>query len=195
MSNEIKNVCVYCGSSYGTDDSYRQAAATIGRILAEQKIGLVYGGGHVGLMGATADAVLENGGKAIGIIPAHIADKEVAHEKLSELHIVHSMHERKQMMVERSDAFVVLPGGFGTMDEFFEILTWKQLGLHRKPVILLNINNYWTPLLSLLDSIISNEFARPADRDFFQVAHDPAEVGILLQTLERESEAPRSKWM
>lgn len=138
---------------------------------------------------------MEKGGKAIGIIPAHIADKEVAHEKLSELHIVHSMHERKQMMVERSDAFVVLPGGFGTMDEFFEILTWKQLGLHQKPVVLLNTRGYWTSLLTLIDSIVERGFARETDRDLFHVVECADDVAALLQTLDRDSEEPRSKWM
>lgn len=196
MSNKkIETVCVYCGSSFGTDEAYREAAHAVGTALADQKISLVYGGGHVGLMGTAADAVLEKGGKAIGIIPAHIADKEVAHEKLSELHIVHSMHERKQMMVERSDAFVVLPGGLGTMDEFFEILTWKQLGLHQKPVILLNVRGYWTPLLSLIDSIVEKSFARTTDRELFHVAECAGDITALLKNLERDSEAPRSKWM
>lgn len=195
MSNRIKNVCVYCGSSLGTDEVYRKDAARLGRILADQRITLVYGGGHVGLMGTVADSVLSGGCKAIGIIPAHIADKEVAHEKLTELHIVHSMHERKQMMVERSDAFVVLPGGFGTMDEFFEVLTWKQLGLHSKPIIIVNSYGYWDNLLTLINKIIENDFARPGDLDFFHTIEKVEDISELLLTLGTEQKEVRSKWM
>lgn len=141
------NFAVFCGANTGTDPAILQAARTMGRTIAERGMGVVYGGGHVGLMGAVADAALEAGGKVIGVIPGFMVEKELAHQALTELIIVRDMHERKMRMHELSQAVVALPGGFGTMDEVFELLTWRQLGLHAKPIGVLNVNDFYTPLL------------------------------------------------
>jgi hypothetical protein len=141
------NIAVFCGANTGTDPAILQAARTMGRTIAERGMGVVYGGGHVGLMGAVADAALEAGGKVIGVIPGFMVEKELAHQTLTELIIVRDMHERKMRMHELSHAVVALPGGFGTMDEVFELLTWRQLGLHAKPIGVLNVNDFYTPLL------------------------------------------------
>lgn len=141
------NIAVFCGANTGTDPAILQAARTMGRTIAERGMGVVYGGGHVGLMGAVADAALEAGGKVIGVIPGFMVEKELAHQALTELIIVRDMHERKMRMHELSQAVVALPGGFGTMDEVFELLTWRQLGLHAKPIGVLNVNDFYTPLL------------------------------------------------
>lgn len=141
------NIAVFCGANTGTDHAILQAARTMGRTIAERGMGVVYGGGHVGLMGAVADAALEAGGKVIGVIPGFMVEKELAHQGLSELLIVRDMHERKMRMHELSQAVVALPGGFGTMDEVFELLTWRQLGLHAKPIGVLNVNDFYSPLL------------------------------------------------
>jgi uncharacterized protein (TIGR00730 family) len=163
------SVCVYCGSSSRVADVYKDAAHALGEGLARRGIQLVYGGGRVGLMGIVADAAMAAGGRVVGIIPEHIQTEEVEHTGLTELHVVDSMHTRKRMMAERSDAFVVLPGGFGTLDEAFEILTWKQLRLHDKPVIIADVDGYWRPLLGLVDHMIAQGFARDAHREFFMV--------------------------
>ena len=147
----IKRLCVYCGSSPGVEPSYSTAAARLGTLLAESHVELVYGGGRVGLMGTLADAALAAGGRITGIIPRHLHDREVGHPGVSELIVVGSMHERKQRMFEIADAFAVLPGGLGTLDETFEMITWRQLGLHDKPLIIIDIAGYWTPLLELFE--------------------------------------------
>lgn len=141
------NIAVFCGANTGTDPAILQAARTMGRTIAQRGMGVVYGGGHVGLMGALADAALEAGGKVIGVIPGFMVEKELAHQALTELIIVRDMHERKMRMHELSQAVVALPGGFGTMDEVFELLTWRQLGLHAKPIGVLNVNDFYSPLL------------------------------------------------
>lgn len=141
------NIAVFCGANTGTDPAILQAARTMGRTIAERGMGVVYGGGHVGLMGAVADAALEAGGKVIGVIPGFMVEKELAHQALTELIIVRDMHERKMRMHELSQAVIALPGGFGTMDEVFELLTWRQLGLHAKPIGVLNVNDFYAPLL------------------------------------------------
>jgi uncharacterized protein (TIGR00730 family) len=149
----ISSICVYCGSQPGHDPAFRQAAQVLGRTMAENGIDLVYGGGTKGLMGAVADAVLSNGGKAIGIIPEFLMDKEASEQdlgQLTELHVTKDMHERKHLMFERSDAFVTLPGGIGTLEEIVEIMTWAQLGRHTKPMVLANINGFWDPLNALI---------------------------------------------
>ena len=151
----IKSVCVFCGSKPGTDPLYSAAAVALGQGLAEAGMGLVYGGGRVGLMGDVADSCKAAGGRVTGIIPNFLEKREVGHTALDELIVVDSMHARKSLMVDRSDAFVVLPGGFGTLDETFEILTWAQLALHDKPVLILNINGYWTPLVTLIDHMMA----------------------------------------
>ncbi len=191
----MKSVCVYCGSSANVDQSFKDAAKRLGETLAAEKMRLVFGGGHVGLMGIVSDAVMDNGGEVVGIIPEHIAEKEVAHSGLTELHVVETMHERKQMMVDRSDAFIIMPGGLGTMDEFFEIFTWWQLGLHDKPIVIVNINEYWTPLLALLDNIIGHGFARADDRKFLTVVDDVQDVVSALQRAPEEKIDPKTKWI
>ena len=145
-----KTVCVYCGSADGFRPEYRAAAEELGSSLADSGFGLVYGGAHVGLMGAVADAVLAAGGRAIGVIPQQLVDREVAHRGLTELHVVANMHERKYQMAEMADAFVALPGGYGTLDELCEVLGWAQLGLHRKPIVLLDIADYWQPFFATI---------------------------------------------
>ncbi|MFB9354669.1 LOG family protein [Sneathiella chinensis] len=174
--SKITSLCVYCGSRMPADADFKEAARTLGTQLGQNGIQLVYGGGHVGLMGITADATLEAGGEVIGIIPGHLHDIEVSHENLTELHVVESMHERKQLMFERSDAFVVLPGGLGTLDETFEMITWRQLSLHDKPIILVNYKNYWQPFLSLIDSMIEAGFAEPSARDLFTVVESLEDI-------------------
>jgi len=179
---EILSVCVYCGASNDVDNVYKKAAESLGQLLAEHGKCLVYGGGHVGLMGIIADAALEAGGDVVGIIPEHIQDQEEKHSRLTELHVVKTMHERKQMMAEKSDAFVILPGGLGTLDETFEILTWKYLGLHSKPIVLLNIDDYWTPLVDMVNHMVKSGFSKKHHRDLFQVIEH---VDDLFPTLAR----------
>ena len=169
MTQLLQSVCVYCGSSTGVNQIYRAAATDLGHLIAERGLSMVYGGGHVGLMGIVANAVLDKGGRVTGIIPEHLATAEKAHAFLTELYVVESMHIRKMMMVEKSDAFIVFPGGFGTMDEFFEVLTWRQLGLHDKPIIVVNINGYWSLLENLMDQMIREGFAKEEHRAFVHV--------------------------
>ncbi len=165
----IRSLCVYCGSSGAVEAQYREAASELGAALARAGIGLVYGGGRVGLMGLLADAVLAARGRVTGIIPSHLRDAEVAHRGVSELVVVDSMHERKRLMAERADAFAILPGGIGTLDEMFEIVSWKQLQLHDKPILLVDIGGYWAPLRALLDHIIDTGFASAQTRGLLQV--------------------------
>jgi len=156
----IAAACIYCGSANDVAAAYQRAAARTGELLAQAGVDVVYGGGRVGLMGIAADAALAAGGRVVGIIPAHIQKLEVDHRGLTELHVVDSMHTRKQMMVERSDAFIILPGGIGTLDELFEIITWRQLKLHDKPVIVVNVDGFWDPLLSLMGHLETTGFLR-----------------------------------
>jgi len=165
-------LCVYCASASDVAQPYKDAAVELGRTAAEQGIDLVYGGGRVGLMGLLADAALAAGGRVTGIIPGHIVEMEVAHQTLTELIVVGTMHERKKMMFDRSDAFVVLPGGMGTLDEMLEILTWKQLGLHDKPVILANIGGYWDRLLAVIDHGVDEGFIRSRHAHLLQEVND-----------------------
>lgn len=178
---EIKSLCVYCGSSSEVDPRYRDAALRLGRQLAERRITLVYGGGRVGLMGLMADACLQAGGQVVGVIPEFLRAREVGHGAVTELVVVDSMHQRKQTMFERSDGFVILPGGLGTLDEAFEVLTWKQLRLHDKPIVAVDIAGYWQPLQALIDHVIGQGFARPAMRDLMRVVDD---VDQILPALE-----------
>lgn len=165
--SKVRSVCVYCGSASDVAAAYKQAAHTLGTAIAETGLTLVYGGGRVGLMGISADAALAAGGTVVGIIPEHIQVREVDHTGLTELHVVDSMHTRKRMMVERSDAFVILPGGLGTLDEAFEIITWRQLELHDKPVIIVNVDGYWNPLRALLTHLRDTGFARGTMEGYF----------------------------
>ncbi len=171
----LKRVCVFCGSSNGGRPSYRQAAAALGRLAGASHVGVVYGGGNVGLMGALADAALAVGGEVIGVIPEHLVSKELAHRRV-ELRIVHSMHERKALMADLADAFIALPGGYGTLEEFCEVLTWSQLGLHTKPCGLLNVDGYYDGLLGLLDHAVAEGFVRPESRDLVLVDDDAAHL-------------------
>ena len=157
----LRSICVFCGSNPGMQDDYRRAAEALGRRLAESGIRLVYGGGSCGLMGAVADAALAGGGHVLGVIPHAIERRELAHRGVSELHVVGSMHERKAMMNEKSDAFLALPGGLGTYEELFEVLSWAQLGIHRKPIAILNVAGYFDPLLVMLDHALREKFLRP----------------------------------
>ncbi len=166
---KLTSLCVYCGSKFGGNPEHRAAAERLGQMMAERGIRLVFGGGRVGLMGVIANAVMAGGGEVIGVIPDHLHEIEVGHDGLTELHVVDSMHTRKQKMFDLSDAFVVLPGGLGTMDETFEIITWRQLHLHDKPVILVNENRYWQPFADLIKHIIDHGFARKSAADLFTV--------------------------
>ena len=169
-------LCVYCGSSVGAKPQIQDAARRLGRLMAESRIRLVYGGGRVGLMGVIADAVLDGGGEVVGIIPEFLDTREVGHRGVTELHIVDSMHARKSLMIELSDAFAVLPGGFGTLDETFEVLTWRQLRLHDKPIMLVDLDGYWNPFLGLVDHLIAQGFVHPSCRDLFTVVTSVEEV-------------------
>ncbi len=178
----ISSVCVYCGSRTGTDPAWQEAATALGAGLAERGMTVVFGGGRVGLMGAVADAALAAGGKVVGIIPESLQTREVGHAHVSQLHVVDNMHERKMMMAKLSDAFVVLPGGLGTLDEMFEIVTWRQLGFHAKPVVVADINGYWQPLAKLIDSMIEKEFVSDADRRLTRFADSVEAVFETLAT-------------
>ena len=172
----VKRVCVYCGSSGRVAEALRDAATRTGRLLAQSGMELIYGGGHIGLMGLTADATLAAGGRVTGIIPDFLHGRELAHTQVTELVVVGSMHERKQRMFERSDAFVILPGGLGTLDEAFECMTWKQLRLHDKPIVIVDVEGYWQPLLKLLDHAIATGFAPAEVRDGLTVVATPEEL-------------------
>jgi hypothetical protein len=174
---KIRRLCVYCGSSGAVEPRYREAASELGARLAAAGIELVYGGGRVGLMGLLADAALTTNGKVTGIIPRRLLDAEVAHLGVTELVVVDNMHDRKRLMAEKADAFAVLPGGIGTLDELFEMLSWKQLELHDKPILLVDIGGYWAPLRALLDHIVVNGFARPQTRRLLHVV--PSVSGLM----------------
>lgn len=178
----IRSLCVYCGSSGTVAAAYREAAGELGAALAEAGIELVFGGGRVGLMGLAADAALAKGGWVTGIIPSRLRDAELAHQAVSELVVVATMHARKALMAERADAIAVLPGGIGTLDETFEMLSWKQLGLHQKPIFLVDVEGYWTPLRRLLDHIVTCGFARPETHDLIRVVPG---VAALMDALRR----------
>jgi uncharacterized protein (TIGR00730 family) len=184
----IRRLCVYCGSSGAVDARYRRAAKELGGHLAAAGIELVYGGGRVGLMGLLANAALSANGTVVGIIPRRLLDAEVAHIGVSELIVADSMHDRKRLMAEKADAFAVLPGGIGTLDEFFEIVSWRQLSLHDKPILLVDIGDYWAPLRALLDHIVVNGFARPQTRGFVQVVPS---VSALMAALSKEPAVSR----
>ncbi|WP_322105006.1 TIGR00730 family Rossman fold protein [Paraburkholderia sp. J41] len=187
----MKAVCVYCGSSHGARPLYTEAAQAFGRALVAADLALVYGGGKVGLMGVIADTVMQNGGRAIGVIPELLVDKEVGHAGLTELHVVPDMHHRKKMMADLSDAFVAMPGGAGTLEELFEVYTWAQLGYHRKPVGVLNIGGFYDPLMALLDHTVREGFMRETYREMLQVDADPA---ALLAKLSRYHAPAKDKW-
>jgi uncharacterized protein (TIGR00730 family) len=183
----IGSLCVFCGSNAGLDPRYAGIAHDFGVLLAKENIALVYGGGHVGLMGIVADAVLAGGGKAVGVIPRMLWDREVGHRELTELHIVETMHERKAMMASLSDAFVALPGGLGTLEEIFEIWTWAQLGIHRKPLAFLDAFGFYAPLLEFLDHAVDAGFIRAQQRGMAIVDRDPAALMRRMGTIHAEA--------
>jgi uncharacterized protein (TIGR00730 family) len=176
-------ICLFCGSSVGADPKYLAEAQSLGQQMAGGGWALVYGGTSIGLMGATADAALAGGAEVIGVLPQALQDREIAHRGLTKLHLVGSMHERKALMASLSDAFVALPGGYGTLDEFFEIVTWAQLHIHSKPCILINTDGYYDHLLRFLDHAVKTEFVRPANLKLVRVAKDSAEA---LQWIEQQ---------
>ena len=188
----MRSVCVFCGSNSGARDSYAEAAREVGRALAERGLSLVYGGAAVGLMGALAGAALEAGGTVIGVMPKALIEREIAHAGLSELHEVRSMHERKAMMADRSDAFLALPGGAGTLEETFEAWTWAQLGHHAKPVGLLNVDGFFDALLTFLDHQCRERFIRREHRDMLFVESDPK---LLLDRFETYRPPVVEKWI
>lgn len=188
----MKRLCVFCGSSKGSRAVYAEAAEELGALLARRGIELVYGGGCVGLMGIVADATLRAGGHVIGVIPQALVIKEVVHEGLPDLRVVKSMHERKALMADLSDGFIAMPGGFGTYEEFCEILTWAQLGLHKKPFGLLNVAGFYDPLLALFDHAVAEGFIRPGHRELVLV---DANAEALLQRLETFHPPTTSKWI
>lgn len=188
----LHRVCVFCGSNLGGDKVYEQAARTLGRLIGGRGIELVYGGAKVGLMGVIADACLNAGGRVIGVMPSALVDKEIAHGGLTELRVVGSMHERKAAMADLSDAFIAMPGGFGTWEEFCEVLTWSQLGIQRKPCALLNVNGYYDPLIAMADKAVTERFLRRVHRELLLSDDDP---GQLLDRLSQYSAPFVDKWL
>ena len=187
----MKRICIYCGSSPGADPRYVAETKKLGNLLADRNIQLIYGGAHVGVMGALADAVLQAGGRVTGVMPRFLFNKDVAHSNLTELKVVESMHERKMLMAELADAFIALPGGLGTLDEFFEVLTWGQLGLHRKPCGILNIMDYFARLIEFLDHLEQEQFLSRLHRSMILIEHDP---NTLLSCLENYKSPNIEKW-
>lgn len=188
----MKRLCVFCGSSVGNNRAYVDAAQALGGLLAARGIGLVYGGGKVGLMGVIADAVMQRGGEVIGVIPKALDEREIGHSNITDLRVVDSMHTRKAMMADLADAFIAMPGGVGTFEEFFEAVTWTQLGLHRKACGLLNVAGFYTPLAAFIDQAVTDGFIRPVHRAAIVVDSDPARLLDTLTTLKLPAVA---KWI
>ena len=178
------SICVFCGSSMGRNSSYKGAAVKLGQLMAEKNLNLVYGGGNIGLMGEIAQSVIKNGGRAIGVIPQFLVEKELVFDELSEVHVVESMHERKAKMAEMADAFIAMPGGFGTLEETVEVLTWAQLGLHRKPIGLLNINGYYDSLNEFFDHMVAEGFLMREYKDMLLINENPAAMLESITTFE-----------
>jgi uncharacterized protein (TIGR00730 family) len=188
----MKTVCVFCGSRGGSRPSYKAAARSMGSALARRRLRLVYGGGRVGLMGALAGAALEEGGEVVGVIPKALVEREVGHTGLSKLHIVGSMHERKKLMADLSDGFIALPGGYGTLEEFLEVLSWAQLGIHEKPCGLLDVDGFWQHLSSLFDKAVEEGFVSPNHRTLVLAEKDP---WLLLDTMASYIPPKTKKWL
>ncbi|WP_395825256.1 TIGR00730 family Rossman fold protein [Elstera sp.] len=196
----VKTVCVYCGSAGAVDPAFRDAATALGKLIADAGMDLVYGGGRVGLMGLVADGVMANGGRVTGIIPEFLDKYEVGHTGLSELIVVDTMHTRKKLMMDRADAFVVLPGGFGTLEELFEVLTWKQLRLHDKPILLLDLpgtdgRGFWEPLTALLGHLIAEKFAKPEMAALWQIVTSLDGVLPAFSAAPQPTVAVETKWL
>lgn len=187
----MKRITVFCGSNSGSDPLFKTEAYNLGKALAKKNIELVYGGAKVGLMGAVADGTLDNGGRAIGVLPQFLKEKELEHKGLSEIYIVDTMHERKAKMSELCDGIITLPGGFGTLEELFEMLTWAQLALHKKPIGLLNINNYYSPLLDMIETMIASDFLKEEYRNIVLVSNNIEE---LISKMESYIPPKNDKW-
>jgi uncharacterized protein (TIGR00730 family) len=184
----MNSICVFCGANFSGDLLLAQAIETLSEIMASQNIQLVYGGGKVGVMGLLADAVLIKGGKVIGVIPNFLMDKEIAHMGLTELHVVENMHKRKQLMNDLCDGIITLPGGLGTMDEFFEVITWLQMGLHKHPVGILNVNGYYDFLLKQLDVMVEQRFLKQANRELIITSGDVIELVSLMNNFKADTD-------
>lgn len=180
-------LCVYCGASERCDPIFRDAAVALGKAIGQNGFGLVYGGGRMGLMGLVATSTLEHGGKVIGFIPEHLDEREGAHPDLTELYIVDSMHTRKMNMATHADMFCVLPGGFGTLDELFEIITWRQLNLHQKPICVLNLNGYWDPLKHIINKVVDEKFAQDAHRHIVNFVESVDDAILLAKKLLKDN--------
>lgn len=180
----MKSICVFCGANFNGDPALKQAIELLAEVMVSRNITLVFGGGKVGVMGLIADAVLSRGGKAIGIIPQFLMDKEVGHTGLTELHIVENMHQRKQMMNDLSEGIITLPGGWGTLEEFFEVLTWLKLGLHNHPIGLLNVNGFYDLLLKQMDVMVEQRFLKPTNRELILTSGDPIELVNLMDNFD-----------
>ena len=191
----VKSICVYCGSSAKTPEKYKDAAVAVGKLLAKHKIRLVYGGGSSGTMGIIADAVMAAGGEVCGVITDFLYDAEGGHTGITSLLVVPSMHERKMKMFDESDAFIILPGGLGTLDETFELMTWRQIGMHKKPAVFLNVDGYWDPLLkALLPSMVQDGFVRAEDLSLFSAVDIPEEILAALSEKQADVGSFSSKW-
>ena len=188
----MRNICVFCGSQSGSDPRYRHAAVELGNLLAERGHGLVYGGGHIGLMGAIADTVMQAGGTVTGVIPKPLTERELAFETVTRLHVVSSMHERKALMASLSDAFIALPGGFGTLEELFEVVAWAQLGIHRKPIGMLNVDGFFDSLKVFVEHAIAEGFIKSKYRGLFVTADQPL---ALLNALHSHRPPPTRRWL
>lgn len=189
----VSSLCVFCGSRFGNDPAYEQAARELGAVMADKGIRLVYGGGSVGLMGVVATAVMENGGEVVGVIPRFLQDLEVGKSDVTELIITENMHSRKHKMFELADGFVSLPGGLGTLDETFEIMTWKQLKVHEKPVIMLDTGGYWSEMKDLIDALVVKGFAGPEAKNLCQFAASVADVFVILEQTPSPSIEPQTE--
>lgn len=187
----MKAICVFCGANFNGDEKLKTAVEELAELMANQHISLIFGGGKVGVMGIIADAILQRGGKAIGVIPGFLMDKEVGHNGLTEMHVVENMHQRKQLMNELCDGIITLPGGFGTLEEFFETLTWLQLGLHHKPIGLLNVNGFYDFLLKQMDVMVTNRFLKPANRKLVLSSDKPS---ALLNLMQNFKAVPEEVW-
>jgi len=189
--NKLKAVCVYCGSNFNGDPELRNAIKQLADVLVKQDIKLVYGGGSVGVMGVIADDVLQSGGSVTGVIPQFLMDKEVGHKGVTEMIITGNMHQRKQKMADLSDGFIILPGGFGTLEEFFEVLTWLQLGLHNKPIGVLNVGGFYDPLFAQMEMMVKSRFLKPANRD---LVFNEADAETLVNKMDEFSAVPDEVW-
>ena len=188
----MKSITVFCGSSFGTENIFKEQAELLGKTFAQQNIQLIYGGAKVGLMGAVADGVLNEGGKAIGVLPHFLQSKEIAHQNLTELILVESMHERKTKMNDLCDGVIVLPGGYGTLEEFFEMITWGQLGLHQKPIAILNIGGFYDDLINLVQKMVDKGFLKPVNQEMLLVSNN---IDDLLNQMKNYKAPSVGKWI